>query len=514
MPATALWFAFVVACKLPDPATVATSDGALAIDSLVEFDPLDIGTDSPAYRELWIENSGKGELSVQAPRIEDGDAFAVSGDRVVLAAGEAYAYGIFFDPQTPFEHAATLVVESDDPAMPEARVALDGVGIAPVLDVGATTVDYGVLPVGCGDIIPVTLRNTGNEVLVVAPRLVGSLELSLWSESDAFEVEPGDEAVVSVHYQPVDATADSATLILDSSDPIRPLTEIALAAAGQDAVSQTDSYEGTALATDIVFVVDNSGSMETEQPALSDNIATFADTLAETAVDYRIGVITTDTSGFAGAVVTSGTKDVATILADQVAALGTGGSGSARALQMLYNCVSPGSDCSESAGFMRPEALLDVIIVSDSAEQSALSPEGYVEYLWTLKANPALVRINAIAGDVPGPPACATCDSPGYGYDQAQVLTDGQFLSVCADWNENLTALAEAAGPALGWFALGQDPITDTIEVSVDGVLVSGWSYVSADDGFPTGAVVFDDDSTPAPGADIEISYTVETICP
>jgi hypothetical protein len=64
----------------------------------------------------------------------------------------------------------------------------------------------------------------------------------------------------------------------------------------------------SAVQTDILFVVDDSGSMSEEQANLVDNLAGFVDTLAASAIeiDYRIAVTTTSVEGFQGETTYSG----------------------------------------------------------------------------------------------------------------------------------------------------------------------------------------------------------------
>lgn len=72
-----------------------------------------------------------------------------------------------------------------------------------------------------------------------------------------------------------------------------------------DAVQRCDAAVvlPAAVATDVLFVIDDSGSMSEEQANLAQNLGAFIDTLAASAVqnDFRIGVTTTSLQSFAGA---------------------------------------------------------------------------------------------------------------------------------------------------------------------------------------------------------------------
>ena len=457
----------LVACRPPGDGTA--SSGRLQTDDTVVFAQVDIGADPPASQEVRIENIGSGPLSVMAPRVEGDDSFREAGDAIVLQSFDSYTFDVVFDPQTPFSHDAKLILESDASGSNVTEVALRGEGIAPVIEVDASTFVMGDAYLGCRVIKSLTVGNTGNETLELAPAILGSPELALVDDGEIVEIAPGDAASIQLAYEPVDDEGDVATLTLDSSDPIRPHTEIEVTAACAFVPTQSDWFTGVVAATDVVFVVDNSESMLREHAELVDHISAFVDPLAASGLDYRIGVITSDTATFADDVVTNLTTDPATVLADQIAGLGTGGAGTTRALQMLYECVQPGSDCSEKAGFLRPEASLGAIVVADDPDESTLTPEAYVEYLWTLKSDPELVRFDVIAGAIPVP-TCGTCASAGFGYDEAVELTEGAYLDICGDWDKALTFLADLALSRASWrLELSETPVIDTIEVLVDG---------------------------------------------
>lgn len=63
-----------------------------------------------------------------------------------------------------------------------------------------------------------------------------------------------------------------------------------------EGVEQTGTKLGGKKKVDILFVVDNSGSMSTEQNAIAARFSTFINTLDSEGLDYRIGVTTTDVS--------------------------------------------------------------------------------------------------------------------------------------------------------------------------------------------------------------------------
>ena len=157
--------------------------------------------------------------------------------------------------------------------------------------------------------------------------------------------------------------------------------------------------------------------------------------------------------------------------------------------------------------WLREDAKLNLIGISDEPEQSASTYSAYISQFQGLKDDPDDVVIHAIGGDYPG--GCATAD-PYTGMYEATVATDGVFQSICAtDWGAHLEALAENSAANLSSFALSEWPVEETIVVSVDALqIVAGWRYESS-----SNAVVFDHDHVPEGGAVIEIAYAIQGDC-
>ena len=235
---------------------------------------------------------------------------------------------------------------------------------------------------------------------------------------------------------------------------------------GQDGgnMQQPDSGYGVQIIpADILFVVDDSGSMVEEQMNLALNFASFADQTAGYA-DYRIGVIGTDLSNpFVRVGETTYTwsatypntltdfsttctettlerscfrgPDPATRLIDssamtreeQIAAfadnvrVGTCGGGEESGLEAMLEALhktGPG-ECNE--GFLRSYANLVIILVSDEEDASARPIEEIVTELGQIKPF-SQIRVATVVGAVggepsdcrPGPTAdCGSvCDNP------------------------------------------------------------------------------------------------------
>jgi hypothetical protein len=162
-------------------------------------------------------------------------------------------------------------------------------------------------------------------------------------------------------------------------------------------------------------------------------------------------------------------------------------------------------ECNSS--FLREDAMLHIIDISDEPEQSAdISGETWellVDRIIAKKGSAVLTTISAIAGDVPD-----GCDgaSPGTGYAEAVDATGGVFLSICQNWatTGNLGMLA-AASVNQDTFELSESPIEETITVRVNGTRTTEWTFdVSLN------AVVMTGDP---PGAEDRVRIDYETNC-
>ena len=154
--------------------------------------------------------------------------------------------------------------------------------------------------------------------------------------------------------------------------------------------------------------------------------------------------------------------------------------------------------------------MLHLVVVNHDAEQSPKDALYYVKQYRALKDDPALVRVDGIAGL---PPAGCT-DGPGGSYGAgsenlltAVELTGGTFLSICDDWIANFERLAFSMQGTV--FRLAGTPIVFTIAVAIDGVdVTSGWFYEAS-----TKEIVFDDATYPAVGSKVDVTYLSALEC-
>ena len=131
---------------------------------------------------------------------------------------------------------------------------------------------------------------------------------------------------------------------------------------------------------DLLFMIDNSGSMEEEQDNLTANFGIVIDTLLQTPADFRIAVVSSEMidplhSGRFQAkqgnprMLSRNTPNLKQVFTEN-AKLGTMGDGFEKGLAAVEAALSAPLINGESSGFLRPDAVLGVVYLSDEEDCS------------------------------------------------------------------------------------------------------------------------------------------------
>jgi hypothetical protein len=274
--------------------------------------------------------------------------------------------------------------------------------------------------------------------------------------------------------------------------------------------THTETFDQAAASKiDLLWVIDNSGSMADKQAKVAASLSRFIDVFARGNIDYRVAVTTSDAfahvPGSAGSFFhTATTPEIIRPTDDDPLAefqqnikVGTQGSGDEQglasaklALDLVTHHNAPILDaraacvgaCGASGAptpcvkacqtqhepdFLRPEAYLYVICVSDEDDHSGEEAIFYGRYLETVKGagNAGQVAASAIVGDPAGVACTAT---PGLKYAGVAAYTGGIIGSICEPtFDQNLTRLAQDAVGLQSHFLLGALPRLETLQLEV-----------------------------------------------
>jgi hypothetical protein len=304
---------------------------------------------------------------------------------------------------------------------------------------------------------------------------------------------------------------------------------------GDDVFYQVDAGE-----VDVLLVVDNSGSMQPYQDLLSENFNAFLTYFIEGNVDYHIGVVTTSMEPpayFAGSGCTQDDIDAVPLgghlkggtwitpetddgdaLFRELVEVGTCGSGYEMGLESAYAALTSPLIDDENEGFIREDAYLSVIFVSDEQDASPWPVDDYVNGFRDVKGQRDRDSFNASALVVADLEDCSTRQvasgaHPGTRYLDVATQTDGVVGNICADdFGVIVEELSLASSRLTDTFYLNEDPDPTSIVVGVDDAIIDCadgvWTFARVPDG-PEGrpAIVFARDQLPPPNSKINVQY-------
>ena len=477
---------------------------------------------------VTIKNEGNGDLDISGIYLDNGTSnFTITtlSTGIVEPLDEVELI-VSYAPGTYESNSDIIHIVSNDADEPIVDVLLDGSGDAPIIFVSPDYHDFGTIYLGCDDTVPVTIGNVGNSNLILSDiEYFASIPVDFAIEDYAatygevpITIPPGDTIEISVDYKPIDILDDDGYIEITSNDPATPIVWADQDGLGDYESWKTDSFtQDGSIDVDILFVIDNSGSMGSNQTNIKNNFDSFMTAFGAAGVSYHIALITTDSSDFVGDIITTATSDPVTEFNNQIDSIGTRGSAQEKGLWFAYESTTSGDASSSSGtGFLRPDARLVVVYVSDEPDNStytydgsgssSMTPSDYSASLISLKSSLSLVAAHAIAGDHPG--GCSTNGGAQFGDGYYDVVSDlsGTFMSICAsDWSVTMDTLARDS-IAITDFPLTGNPIENSIEVKVNGYISTDWLYDSVANSITM-------TSTPAEGSSIDITYALWAEC-
>lgn len=259
---------------------------------------------------------------------------------------------------------------------------------------------------------------------------------------------------------------------------------------------------GLNASADVLFYGDTSFSMTEELQTMGAQITSFVERLTTNAPDWHLMAVTGPTGCAQGGVLHPGIANWESRFANGILTKPADQTQDEMGLQNTLAALQrSGSGC--NAGFLRPDAQLHIIYISDENDESPGSEtptywEDYVNQIVAFKGDPSLVRLSGVGGPVPN--GCDGAD-PGVGYWDAALVTGGEFVSICGDWASQLDDLADLSS-SRDTFELSETPDLNTLVVTVDAVDRFGdWVYN------PSTNVVQFVQHAPSGGQLVQISY-------
>jgi hypothetical protein len=259
---------------------------------------------------------------------------------------------------------------------------------------------------------------------------------------------------------------------------------------------------------DIVWVIDNSGSMEDEQSLLAENFERFIATFLTNEIDFKMCILTTDVfRNQYSSLIDSSINLLSSIQANEdvekfknnfqnLIRVGTRGSSREQGLAALDDFFQR-----KSNSFLRNEAQLAIIVVSDEEDQSQSTLEEYKTKISQQKNNSELIKFFSIVDKEHLNQGRGVVS----GYERYEFFTKffgGNVLSINSNFSDNLTFLGERIVLSVNAFPLEEIPKENSIKVYVNDLQNLNFNY-HADEN----VIEFRDGYVPVEGSQIVVLY-------
>jgi hypothetical protein len=273
-------------------------------------------------------------------------------------------------------------------------------------------------------------------------------------------------------------------------------------------VEKPKAFEEFNPRVDILFVIDNSGSMSDAQENLSQNAFVFSEALAKAPLlDYHVGVTSTSMErcdipldGSCGtlfgdpAFITRQTPDQVEVLSRRMV-MGTNGSFTEMMFNPVLRALSPALAADKNKDFFRKDAYLAIIFITDAEEQSfGVTADSFFKKLVQLKGAKNKVLAYGVMRKVAEAKECSSVEPL-----RDRKLEDFLAMVVNGDLRQNNilslcnrrfgSRLAQFANDIVkrsaGRFPLKNFPRLETVKISygtqeIQPGGLDGWSYESA----------------------------------
>jgi hypothetical protein len=420
---------------------------------------------------------------------------------IVPPFGEAEVKVDYF-PFSEFGDAGRLSINTDDALNRQLRLELEGKALIPEL-LTIPRIDFGDVAANCGERIervPLlaigeartiikSLSIAGDPAFTVAGVTIDGVPLD--DPTPPFTVPKGSSGHVLVRFAPaeLDPEERQARLVVGHNGREQS-RQIALVGRPKPAGGTTEEFIAPSSATvDVLFVIDDSRSMEREQDNLQAAMSAFMGRVQAMGAPARFAVLAGEDGSNAPGwpyrcpphpyVIEPSYSEALSALTCAVrvgyssetprAAIGS-------AIRGLARAIDPAASPNPLPDFLRPDAELAVLFVSDEDDHSLASDLAFRDFLYSIKGSyrPERARVHAIAGD---PTTDCTLDPwliPGVRYRYLARETGGTFADACTeDFAPLLTQLADTIFAPRHRFDLSRAADPASIAVLVAGAPIA-----------------------------------------
>lgn len=254
----------------------------------------------------------------------------------------------------------------------------------------------------------------------------------------------------------------------------------------------TDLTETFNPQVDILFVVDNSGSMSMHQAKFSDNVTSFTQEFIKQNLNYHLAIISTDIydkGEFKGSpsFIENSTPDGLDKFANNIQ-LGTFGSGTEMFFDPIVKAFHPDNVNGINKDFLRSDSVLVVVLITDTEDQSS-NHDAKKTFDFLAKLKGSAKNLMGYGVIIPSTYSI-TCERDEYKPTQLENFlgmfqnSGNNILGLCdADYGNQLAQFSKDIAQLVGnTIFLKRLPVLKTIKVNfgtqeIEPDAEKGWSY-------------------------------------
>lgn len=439
---------------------------------------------------------------------------------------------------------------------------LMGMAGVPQVSVLPGEIKFGLVTIGCwSKTFQICIYSTGNAPLTIE-------DIALQGCSPEFklkdvpplpkDINAGVKNCIGVTYVPLDTGADKCKLTIKSNGANAKQLDVMLSGEGTYESEHTDIFtQASGQSVDVLFIIDDSGSMCDDQERLVSAYPNFI-THASLGNDYHIGVISVNVvkkevigklnrgdpkkqpryitpnpnsvkqfADLAYLDCNGGSDEQeAGLEAAQVALSAPLITDTGKPCTKDSDCTNDPSLCGDpkscpyycldgtcggwNKGFLRDDAQLELVVLSDEEDQSSSALSFYEDFFKNIKGyyNVGMMHFHAIVWQF-GACESESSESEGKRYMKLAQNTGGVTWPICGDFTVVMDKIGLTAFQPKVQFFLTRLADPPTVTVKVEGQeCKTGWKYDTN-----SNSIIFDPKGScmPAPGQKIEVHY--KTLC-
>ncbi|HWU44785.1 MAG TPA: hypothetical protein VN132_15140, partial [Bdellovibrio sp.] len=255
---------------------------------------------------------------------------------------------------------------------------------------------------------------------------------------------------------------------------------------------------------DILWIMDNSSSMAKHQQNLSSQVPAMVSKLNSLNMNYQMAVVTSSMGGtnpnggqFIGSpkIMTASTPSLASVLSSRLV-VGEDGSDNERGLYSMETVLGSSYQANDGKGFLRKDALLVVIALSDEDDKSKSNSSDaityYTNFLDSVKqpwSDGSRSWVFNFVGILSLSGTCTTTSldykEPGLSFMGLADASGGTKNSLCSsDLSPAVSNISARVIQILTDFKLSALPLESSIVVTINGQVIprsttNGWDYIA-----------------------------------